>query len=175
MAHWSRPSDLNELRELERETSPRVTHDLRWFAGAFTAGIALVLALGFGTNIFDSGPTELDVGSAYREGFEQGTSEAEAYWEEALADAYWEGFSVGNAEGSREAPDLYEGMRRRFSWDGGYEAGLRSAEVNLDDQYWEGWLEGFASGWSSVTAIPVPHPAALDSYQGNVRDEGGGR
>lgn len=166
MSHWNRPPDLNELQELRRESMSRAPRERHWIAAAFAAGISLVLALGMGTGIFDDGPTDLDVSSAYRTGFDRGAEAAESYWDEVLEDAWWEGYYEGNADGSLMAPNLAEGVREGFSWDGGFEAGLRSEEVNIADHYWEGWMEGFSRGWSSVHGEPPAPSNADDSSEG---------
>ena len=166
MAHWNRPPDLNELQELQRNSRSRAPGERHWLAAAFAAGFALVLALGFGTGIFDDGPTDLDVSSAYRAGFDRGIEEAESYWNEVLEDAWWEGYFEGNADGSLMAPNLAEGVREGFSWDGGYEAGLRSEEISVSDHYWEGWMEGFNRGWSSARGDTSVTPSADDSTTG---------
>lgn len=167
MTHWSRPPDLNELQELSRESSSRAANRLRWYLSAFVVGMALVFAVGVGTNIFNRGPSDRDVSAAYRDGFDRGTEAAESYWDETLEDAWWDGYREGNADGSLVAPNLTEGVREGFSWDGGYEAGLQSEEISVADRYWEGWMEGFDRGWSSVRGVPS---AGTNSDE----DQGGG-
>ena len=151
MAHWNRPPDLSELEELVAERPRRAATRGRWYLSAFAAGLALIFALGVGSDLFDRGPTDLDVSAAYRVGFDQGSEDAESYWIEALEEAWWEGYYEGNADGSSVSPNLSAGVRDGFDWDGGYEAGMQSDEVNVAEQYWEGWMEGFNRGWSSVS------------------------
>jgi len=99
--------------------------------------------LGFSTSLFDSGPTELDVSAAYRSGFDQGTIEAEARWQEELEAVWWEQYALGRSEGSSMSPSLIEAVRDGFSWEGGYEAGLQSFDVDLDQSYQQGWMDGY--------------------------------
>lgn len=153
MSDWSRPSEQLELRELSRETHPLGAFNRRWYLLAFLAGIGVVCVLGFSTDLFDSGPTDLDVSAAYREGIDRGSSAAEAEWTERLEAAWWEGYKRGKGEGSSLAPTLADAVREGFSWEGGYEAGLQSPDIDVDQSYRQGWMEGYSRAWTQVTGV----------------------
>ena len=119
MSHWSQPSDPQELRELARESAAAGESSRLWYALALVAGVALVTVLGFSTALFDSGPTELDVNAAYRDGFAEGQSAADAAWQDKLEQIWWDEYKRGQAEGSSLAPTIAEAVREGFSWEGG--------------------------------------------------------
>ncbi|MYE06589.1 MAG: hypothetical protein F4Y04_05105 [Chloroflexi bacterium] len=157
MSHWSQPSeqpsDRYELRELARETAPSGALSRRWYGVAFALGLVLVAVLGFSTDLFDSGPTDLDVSTAYRDGFEQGRSSAEAAWQDQLEEIWWEHYARGQAEGSSLAPAIAEAVRDGFSWEGGFEAGLRSPDIDVERSFLDGWSAGFVRGWAQVAGV----------------------
>lgn len=179
MAHWSQPSDPQELRELARESAPAGTLGRRWYAIAFVAGVLVVAALGFSTNLFDSGPTAEDVSSAFRSGFEEGAASAEVYWQEEILDRWWEGYKKGQASETSMAPVIFEAMRDGFSYEAGYAAGLESEDIDIDARYREGWMQGYRIAWARVTGVSsgarfVPHPPG-PGFASRVRwQEGGG-
>ncbi len=156
MSHWTRPPDSAELRELQRETSPAAGPQRRWYAVVFVVGALTAALLGFTTNFFDGGPTRSDVNQAYRVAFDEETAQADARWAAELESRWWEAYKQGRSEGPSAGPTLAEAIRQGFSYDGGYEAGLQSPEVDLDDAYRRGWMQGFSIGWSSVTGDPAP-------------------
>ena len=172
MSDWSGPSEQLELRELSRETAPAGAFDRRWYAAAFAAGVVLVCVLGFATDLFDSGPTSGDVSAAYRDGLDRGTAAAEAYWQEELEQRWWAGYKQGKSEGSNMAPALTDAMREGFSWDGGYEAGLKSPDVDVEGSYRQGWMIGYQRGWAAVRGEVAVAP--FDSEAPGLRFEWGG-
>ena len=151
MANWNRPPDGTELRELERENRRRGAPSRGWRALAFLAGIFLVCVLGFSTDLFDSGPTSQDVSRAYREGVDEGTAAAEAYWENEIDDRWWEGYKKGQASDTSMAPVIVNAVREGFSWDAGYQAGLASQDIDVEKRYREGWIQGYRTEWTRVT------------------------
>ena len=179
MSHWTQPPDPQELQELARESRPAEAFDRRWYGVAFLAGILMVCILGFGTDLFDSGPSESDVSSAYRSGVDQGVASAEAFWEDELVDRWWEGYKRGQASETSMAPVILKAMRDGFSWEAGFEAGLDSEDVDIDASYREGWMQGYRDAWTRVTGVSsgarfVPHPPG-PGYASRVRwQEGGG-
>jgi len=179
VAHWNRPQEGIELRELERESGRPGAPSRGWYAAAFAAGVLLVCVLGFSTDLFDSGPTSGDVSKAYREGFDEGTTAAEAVWEAEIDDRWWEGYKKGQASDTSMAPVIVNAVREGFSWDAGYEAGLQSMDIDIDASYRDGWMQGYRNGWARVTgeatgARFVPHPPG-PGYASRVRwREGGG-
>jgi hypothetical protein len=161
VADWSGPSEQLELQELSRETAAAQRLDRRWYPVAFLAGIALVCLLGFSTNLFDSGPSALEVSDAYRDAYDQSKAAAEIRWEEDLLSAWWEGYKRGQASDTSKAPELVEAMRDGFSFDSGFEAGLQSPEIDLEDRYREGWMEGYVEAFAQVAGALAE--AAFDS------------
>ena len=160
MSDWSGPSEQLELRELRRERKPSAAFSRGWYPVAFLAGIALVCLLGFSTDLFDSGPTELDESTAYRAGFDQETVQAEARWEDALVDAWWEGYQRGQASDSSMAPVIVQAVREGFSWESGFEAGLESPDVDVDQRFRDGWMAGYRQAWAQVTGATTDPPPA---------------
>ena len=163
MSNWSQPADQHELRELARETSARGAFDRRWYAATFVFGVLLVCVVGFSTDLFDSGPTEGDVSAAYRDGFDHGAAEAETYWERELDDRWWEGYKRGQASETSMAPVIVEAVREGFSYEAGFEAGLESEDIDIEEHYRDGWVTGYQRAWAQVTgesggARIVPHP-----------------
>lgn len=179
MAQWTPPSEQLELRELRRDSGPPGSPDRRWYAAAFIAGVLLVALLGFATDLFDSGPTDLDVSAAYRDGFDQGRAAAESYWEAELTDRWWEGYKQGQASETSMAPVIVAAVREGFSFESGFEAGMASVEIDLDAEYRAGWMDGYVKGWARVTgessgARFVPDPPG-PGFASRVRwSDGGG-
>ena len=151
MTHWIRPPEGSELRELEREGRHQGAPSRGWYTAAFVAGVLLVCVLGFSTDLFDSGPTRQDVSKAYRNGFEEGTAAAEAYWEEEINDRWWEGYKRGQASETSMAPVIVNAVREGFSWEAGYRAGLTSQDIDVDQRYRDGWIQGYRTAWIRVT------------------------
>ena len=178
MSDWSGPSEQLELRELRRETAPVGGPGRYWYAVAFLAGVLLVALLGFSTDLFDSGPSDLDVSSAYRSGFDQGVAAAEERWAAELVDRWWEGYKLGQSSETSMAPVIVKAVRDGFSFEGGYAAGLNSPDIDVDERYREGWMNGYRNAWARVTgeaagARHVPQPPEPD-YAGRVRSQDGG-
>ncbi len=165
MSHWSPPSeqrDQHELQELTREAPAAAAFSRGWYAMALFAGVALVCILGFSTDLFDSGPTNADVSAAYRDGLDRGTIQAEERWAADLEEAWWEQYKIGKAEGSSLAPALIEAVRDGFSWAGGYEAGMQSVDIDVEDEYRQGWMAGYQEGWSAVAGTEPAAPQVPD-------------
>ena len=179
MAHWTPPTEQQDLRELARETGPTGAFYRRWYGAAFAFGALLVCVLGFSTDLFDSGPTQQDVNAAYRDGFDQGTAEAEAYWERELDDRWWEGYKRGQASETSMAPVIVNAVREGFSFESGYEAGLESEDIDIDESYRDGWTTGYQRAWARVTgesagARFVPHPPGPGFASRLPWNDGGG-
>ena len=155
MAHWIPPTEQQELRELRRVSGTGSPQDRRWYAAAFVFGVFLVCVLGFSTDLFDSGPTEQDVSAAYRDGFDKGTVEAEAYWEHELDDRWWEGYKRGQASETSMAPVIVEAVREGFSFEAGYRAGIESEDIDIYERYRDGWVTGYQRAWVQVTGASV--------------------
>ncbi len=152
MSNWTPPAKQQELTELALERSPSSVANRPWYAAAFVAGALLVCVLGFATDLFDSGPTSSDVSAAYREGIDEGTVAAETYWQEELEARWWESYKRGQSEGSSIAPSITEAIQEGFSWEGGFDAGLRSSDIDLERSYREGWMAGYAQAWSAIAS-----------------------
>ncbi len=167
MSAWTQPPEQRELTELSRERSPLDAFNRGWYAAAFAAGVLVVCVLGFATDIFDSGPTPSDVSAAYRDGIDEGTVSAEAYWKEELEERWWESYKQGKSEGSSIAPSLVIAVHEGFSWDHGYEAGLRSPDIDVGQSYRQGWMAGYSRAWAAITSeVAVapfnPTPATVE-------------
>ena len=150
MSNWTPPTRQQELTELAIERSPTSESSRPWYAGAFVVGVLLVCVLGFATDLFDSGPTSSDVSAAYRVGIDEGTVAAETYWQEELEARWWESYMLGQSEGSSVAPSITVAIREGFSWEGGFDAGLRSPDIDLEQSYREGWMAGYSQAWSAI-------------------------
>ncbi len=162
MASWTRPPDLNELQELQLQGQRRAPGYRRWQLAAFLGGVLVVVVLGLAAGVFDSGPTDLDVSTAYRESFDRAAAEARTYWADEFEDQWWQGYAEGRAEGATEATQIAQSVQREFSWGNGYAAGLRSDEISVDGRYREGWTEGYVAGWAAVAGeqqVPPIVPA----------------
>ena len=168
---WEPERRSGELEELERAPERRKI-GWRLPAGALIAGAAAALALGFGTGIFDGGPTELDVSAAYREGSEAAAEEAEAEWEAETARLAAEADRRGRAYAEEQIGDeLIIGGRAGYNYEAGLEAGLRWLERDSAAAYREGWAAGYADGYEDATGEApesAPPPPEWES-------EGGGR
>lgn len=164
MSHWSKPSASLELEDLQRSNRPNHSasaFDQRWYAVALLAGALVTTIVGLSTNVFDSGPTSLDVSAAYRDGIDRGTASAETRWAEAIDRRYWDAYYEGQRGGTGVGFVIAEGLRNGFSWEGGYEAGLGSPDIDPDASYWQGWQIGFQRGYHSVAAItPISSESA---------------
>ena len=152
MSNWTPPAKQQELTELALERSPSKVSSRPWYAAAFVAGALLVCVLGFATDLFDSGPTSFDVSAAYREGINEGTVAAETDWQEELEARWWESYKRGQSEGSSIAPSITVAIREGFSWEGGFDAGLRSPDIDLERSYREGWMAGYSQAWSAIAS-----------------------
>lgn len=150
-----------ELRELQQERKPRARLNRWWYGAAFAAGVLIVMALGFGTSMFHTGPDERDVEAAYRDGVDQGTIEGEEHWAEELERRWWVGYRLGRNEQSSISVELLLAIRDGFSWEAGFEAGKRSSDLDPAEAYSDGWRDGYVAGWGSVTGetgIDAPAP-----------------
>ena len=132
-------------------------------AAVFAAGVLFVCGLGVGTDLFDSGPTDVEVNAAYLEGLQVGEAAADAAWEERLNDVWWENYDRGYAEQNSMAPSIQRAVIDGFSWEGGYAAGFESVEAaEFDDgesywpSYWRGWITGYEHGRALAEGSPQP-------------------
>ena len=168
---WEPERRSGELEELERASGRRAI-GWRLLAGTFIAGVAAALGLGFGTGMFDGGPTELDVSAAYLEGSEAGAAEAEADWEAETARLVAEADQRGRAYAETQIGDeLIIGGRASYNYEAGLEAGLLMLEREAADGFREGWAAGYADGYESATGeAPELVPPAPE-----WESEGGGR
>ncbi len=151
MAGGREPAGRSDgLEELAPETR-RAPPDYRRPVAALLAGAALALALGFGTGIFDRGPTELDVSAAYREGSEQGAADAEAAWAAETERLAAEADRRGRADAEAEIGDeLIIGGRNGYNYDAGLEAGLLALERESDAAFGRGWAAGYLDGYEDA-------------------------
>lgn len=171
MAGGREPAGRSDgLEELAPETR-RAPPDRRRPAAALLAGAALALALGFGTGIFDRGPTELDVSSAYREGSEQGAEEAEAAWTAETERLAAEADRRGRADAEAQIGDeLIIGGRNGYNYDAGLEAGLLALDRESDAAFGRGWAAGYLDGYEDAggerpdSAPDPPERAPPDSW-----------
>ena len=159
--HWSAEPRRDGLRELEPERGEPPS-GRRWLLAAAAAGAAVAFAVGFGTGIFDDGPTEADVSAAYVEGSEEGGAEAEAEWERETArleqEARQRGIDDGTGDIGRE---LIIGGEGGYNFDAGFEAGLLGMAGEPDAAFQSAWRRGYRDGYESAAGEPparVPDP-----------------
>ncbi len=168
---WEPERRSGELEELERAPGRRAI-GWRLPAGALVAGAAAALALGFGSGIFDGGPTEADVSAAYREGSEAAAEEAEAEWEAETERLAEEANRRGRAYAEEQSGDeLIIGGRAGYNYEAGLEAGLLMLEREAAEGFREGWAAGYAEGYESAAGeAPDDAPPAPE-----WEAQGGGR
>ena len=150
------------LQELQREPANTRGLGLGRLAAAFAAGFCLVAGLGLWTPLFDTPPHPADVDRAYHESMATASERAEAYWQEELERRWWDAYKQGSKEHSAISEEITRAIFEGFSYDAGYEAGLRSTDLDHPLAAWRrGWLDGYGNGWSSVTGatgVNPPHP-----------------
>lgn len=158
---WSAEPRGGALRELEPERGEPPA-GRRWLLAAAAAGAALAFAVGFGTGIFDDGPTDADVSAAYLEGSEEGGAEAEAEWERETArlerEARQRGIDDGTGDIGRE---LIIGGEGGYNFDAGFEAGMLGMAGEPDAAFQSAWTRGYRDGYESAAGEPparVPDP-----------------
>ncbi len=170
---WSNPTDQLELQELPRDAGANSATHAPWYAATVFAGIALVCVLGFATDLFDTGPTDLDVSSAYRSGFDRGIAQAELEWEETLEQAWWDNYQTGRSEGTSLSPTLVRAVQDGFSWESGFETGMQSLDIDIDQRFREGWMSGYSQAWTQVTgAAPTATESRFAQLASEIEGEG---
>lgn len=152
---------MAQWRELERERDERVPLPRRWLAAAALAGAALTLALGFGTDLFERGPTQADVDAAFRRGAEDGAAATEASWQAELERRELVGFARGRSASSQVTPEAVERFRHGFTYEAAYDAALALAEEELAEAWDEGWRSGYRAAWVRIGGSP-PNDALND-------------
>ncbi len=141
-----RPEPTGVLEELPQDRRPEGASLPLWMLLAFVLGVISVGVVGLSTDLFDSGPTDLDVSTAYREGYDTGEVGAQAEWEARLDDIWREHYDEGYEVGNSMAPEIQRAVIDGFSWEGGYEIGRASVERGVDASYWQGWMAGYQHG-----------------------------
>lgn len=171
---WQPAGRSDGLEELDRETTRRGAPDRRRPALALLAGAALALALGFGTGIFDRGPTDLDVSAAYREGSETGAEEAEAAWTAETERLAAEADRRGRADAEAEIGDeLIIGGRSSYNYEAGLEAGLLMLDRETGAAFAEGWAAGYLDGYEGASGErPDEAPDPPERAPGDVGGPG---
>lgn len=145
---------MSQWRELEREREERAPLHRRWLAAAALAGAALTLALGFGTDLFERGPTQADVDAAFRRGAEDGAAATEASWQAELERRELVGFARGRSASSQVTPEAIERFRHGFTYEAAYDAALALAEEELAEAWDEGWRSGYRAAWVRIGGSP---------------------
>ena len=145
---------MSQWRELERERDERAPLRRRWIAAAALAGAGLTLALGFGTELFQTGPTEADVDAAYRRAAEEGATATEASWRAELERRELVGFARGRSASSQVTPEAIERFRHGFTYEAAYDAALALAEEELAEAWDEGWRSGYRAAWVRIGGSP---------------------
>ena len=146
-----------ELRELAREEQ-REPVDRRRIAVAFAAGVVFVLAIGFATDLFQTGPTRADVDGAYQRGAERGASVVESDWQDELVRRERIGFARGRSEASTLTADEIARFRYGFTYEAAYELAQQLAERGLIESFDEGWRTGYRTAWEQVRGGPPSGP-----------------
>ena len=149
-------------RELEREREARAPLRRRWLVAALLAGAALTLALGFGTDLFERGPTEADVDAAFRRGAEDGAAATEADWRAELERRELVGFARGRSASSQVSAESIDRFRHGFTYEAAYDAALALAEEALAEAWDEGWRNGYRAAWVRISGTP-PNEAPEDA------------
>ena len=149
MARW---------RELEREREQRAALPRRWLAAAALAGAALTLALGFGTNLFQTGPTQADVDAVYRRAVEDGVAATETGWHDKLERRELVGFSRGRSAASQVTPESVDRFRHGFTYEAAYDTALALAEREMAAAWDMGWREGYRTAWQRIRGAPPSEP-----------------
>ena len=160
-------------RELEREREARAPLRRRWLAAAVLAGAALTLALGFGTDLFERGPTEADVDAAFRRGAEDGAAATEADWRAELERRELVGFARGRSASSQVSAESIDRFRHGFTYEAAYDAALALAEEELAEAWDEGWRNGYRAAWVRIAGSPpneAPENAPPDA-PGDTRSD----
>lgn len=153
MSHTSQP-DRIDLEELERAETRRPI-DRRQLPIAALLGAALALALGFGTDIFQSGPTEADLNRAFQRGAEQGSAAVETAWQNELVRREQIGFSRGRSAASHVTIDDIDRFRHGFTYEAAYDQVLQLTERELFNSWLEGWEAGYrAAGLTIRGSLP---------------------
>ena len=163
-------------RELEREREAQAPQRRRWLAAALLAGAALTLALGFGTDLFERGPTEADVDAAFRRGAEDGAAATEADWRAELERRELVGFARGRSASSQVSAESIDRFRHGFTYEAAYDAALALAEEELAEAWDEGWRNGYRAAWVRIAGSPPNEPpenAPSDAPDG-TRNEAAG-
>ena len=146
-----------ELRELAREEQ-REPLDRRRIAVAFAAGVVFVLAIGFATDLFQTGPTRADVDGAYQRGAERGASVVESDWQDELVRRERIGFARGRSEASTLTADEIARFRYGFTYEAAYDLALQLAERGLTESWDAGWWTGYRTAWEQVRGEPPSGP-----------------
>ena len=141
-------------RELERERKAQAPLRRRWLAAAVLASAALTLALGFGTDLFERGPTEADVDAAFRRGAEDGATATEADWRTELERRELVGFARGRSASSQVSAESIDRFRHGFTYEAAYDAALALAEEALAEAWDEGWRNGYRAAWVRIGGSP---------------------
>lgn len=149
MARW---------RELEREREQRIALPRRWLAAAALAGAALTLALGFGTNLFHTGPTPADLDAAYRRAVADGAAATETGWGDELERRELVGFARGRSVASQVTPESVDRFRHGFTYEAAYDTALALAERELAAARDAGWREGYRTAWQRIRGAPPNQP-----------------
>ena len=164
-------------RELEREREAQTPLRRRWLAAALLAGAALTLALGFGTDLFERGPTEADVDAAFRRGAEDGAAATEADWRAELERRELVGFARGRSASSQVSAESIDRFRHGFTYEAAYDAALALAEEELAEAWDEGWRNGYRAAWVRIAGSPPNEPPenapsnAPDSTRNDAADD----
>ncbi len=150
----SRPGrGRNELRDLER-AEEREPLDRRGLFAACLAGIALVLALGFGTGLFQSGPTQADLERAFQRGAARGEAATEAEWRQELERRGRVGFARGRGAASTLSEEDVDSFRHGFTYEAAYDQVQQLAEQRLRESWDDGWRAGYRAAWQTIRGAP---------------------
>ena len=163
---------MAQWRELEREPERRAPLRRRWLLAAALVGAALTLALGFGTELFQTGPTQAGVDAAYRRAVENGAAATEAGWSDELERRELVGFSRGRSVASQVTPESVDRFRHGFTYEAAYDTALALAERELAAAWDEGWREGYYTAWQRIRGAPPSEPPAESPVESPVESIG---
>ena len=159
---FRRPDDLEDqledlpqlaaMHELSQQRFQRPPPRRRWLASAAALGVIAALALGFGTNLFETGPVQANVDAAYRDGVAEGLAATEADWAAQIERRAEAAFERGRDGGSLPA-QFADWFEFGVNYEAAYEAILSLSRDALREAYHNGWDRGYREAYGRIKAL----------------------